>query len=101
MQFVPACGYLPGEAVVLTATTGLIGRPEQTPEGIKARCLINPRLRIGGRIKLDNASIQTARKDLKIGAWDKAAPTDRDGFYRIIKAEFTSDTHGNDWYADL
>ena len=26
---------------------------------------------------------------------------DRDGFYRILKAEFTGDTRGPDWYADL
>ena len=26
---------------------------------------------------------------------------DNDGLYRIIKCEFTGDTRGNDWYADL
>src|SRR5699024_8044047 len=51
MQIIPVKGYLPGEAVVLTAETGLVGTPEQTDQGIKIRCLLNPRLRIGGRIK--------------------------------------------------
>jgi hypothetical protein len=101
LQVLPGTGYLPGADVVLTSATGLIGSPEQTNDGIKARCLINPRLKIGGRVKLDNASIQTAKKDLKLGAFDKSAKLDRDGWYRILKAEFTGDTRGSDWYADL
>lgn len=101
VQLVKATGYLPSEAVVLTHETGLVGTPEQTNEGIKVRCLLNPRLKIGGRIKLDNKSIQAAKTDLKAGAGNKAAKMDRDGFYRILKVEFTGDTHGNDWYADM
>lgn len=101
LQLVPAKGYLPGEAVVLSAATGLIGAPEQTNDGIKVRCLLNPRLKIGGRIKLDNAGILTAKTDLKIGAVNLIPKLDRDGFYRILKAEFTGDTRGPDWYADL
>ena len=66
VQMVPVRGYLPGEAVVLTAETGLVGTPEQTNDGIKARCLLNPRLRIGGRIKLDNASVKEMKTELKI-----------------------------------
>lgn len=100
-QMVPAKSYLPGEAVVLTAETGLIGTPEQTNEGIKVCCLLNPRLRISGRIKLDNASIAEMKKDLKLGAINKTPKLDKDGFYRILKAEFTGDTHGADWFADL
>jgi hypothetical protein len=101
LQVLPGTGYLPGADVVLTSATGLIGSPEQTNDGIKARCLINPRLKIGGRVKLDNASIQTVKADLKLGAFDKSAKLDRDGWYRILKAEFLGDTRGSDWYADL
>lgn len=101
LQMIPAKGYLPGEAVVLTAATGLIGTPEQTNDGIKVRCLLNPRLKIGGRIKLDNASILRVKTDLKLGAWDKSPKLDRDGTYRVLKVEFVGDTRGNDWYADL
>lgn len=101
VQMVKATSYLPGEAVVLTHETGLIGAPEQTNEGIKLKCLINPRLKIGGRLKLDNASIQQAKTDLKVGAGNKAAKLDHDGFYRILTIEFSGDTHGNDWYADI
>jgi hypothetical protein len=93
-------GVLPGEAVVLTYETGLIGAPEQTNEGIKVRCLLNPQLKIGGRIKLDNASVQEAKTDLK-GQAQRAPKKDADGFYRILKVEFVGDTRGNDWYADM
>lgn len=100
LTMVKKTGYLPGEAVVLTHETGLVGTPEQTNEGIKARCLLNPRLRVNGRIKLNNASIQQAKTDLKMAA--KRPPgMDRDGIYRIIKVEFSGDTRGQDWYADM
>lgn len=101
VQIVPLAATLPGEAVVLTHETGLLDAPEQTDQGIKLRCLLNPRLRIGGRIKIDNASVARARTDLKAGAFNKAAPIDRDGFYRVIKADFRGDTHGQDWYCDV
>lgn len=100
-QMVGLGGYLPGNAVELTAESGLIGQPEQTNEGIKVRSLLNPRLRVGGRIKLDNRSILRFRTDLKVGAFNKAPRLDEDGFYRILAVEFKGDTRGKDWYADL
>ncbi len=99
-QLVKASGYLPGEAVVLTHETGLVGTPEQTNGGIKVRCLLNPKLRVGGRIKLDNQSIQQAKTDLKMNA-TRPPKMDKDGVYRILKVEFSGDTRGNDWYADM
>jgi hypothetical protein len=54
---IPLTGYLPGEAVVLSAQTGLIGIPEATVDGIRLRCLLNPLIRIGTRVKIDNAAI--------------------------------------------
>jgi hypothetical protein len=101
VQLVPKRGYLPGEAVKLTAETGLIGMPEQTEQGIMVRCLINPKLRVGGRIKLDNRSIIRFKQSLKIGAFQKAPRINKDGFYRILAIEWRGDTRGNDWYADL
>ncbi len=92
--------YLPGEAVVLTHETGLIGTPEQTNEGVSLRCLLNPKLKINGRIKLDNKSVQKARSDVRDSA--KRAPgMDNDGIYRILSVEFSGDTRGNDWHASI
>lgn len=100
LQMVPEKSYLPGEAVVLTFETGLIGTPEQTNDGIEVQCLLNPNLRVGGRIKLDNKSILEAKKDSKDNS--KTPPAlDADGFYRILSVEYTGDTRGTDWYAKL
>ncbi len=101
VQLVPGQGYLPGEAVVLTAATGLVGQPEQTNDGIKVRALLNPRLRVGGRIQLDNRSIKEYRTEIKIGAFNKAPRLDDDGLYRILAIDFSGDTRGGDWYADI
>ena len=101
VQMVPVQSYLPGEAVLLTAETGLIGQPEQTNEGIKVRALITSRFKVGGRIKLDNASIKEFRKEIKIGAFNKAPRLDDDGLYRILGIDHLGDTRGKDWYADL
>lgn len=100
-QMIPKGGYLPGNAIELTSESGLIGRPEQTNDGIKVRALLNPQFRVGGRIKLDNRSIIPFKTELRIGAFQKAPRLDDDGFYRIISIDFTGDTRGNDWYADL
>ena len=70
MQMVPASGYLPGEAVVLSAGTGLIGTPKANDKGIEIKCLLNPRLRIGGRVRLDNAG----GAGLKAGAGAEGRP---------------------------
>ena len=101
VQVIPVQGYLPGEAVRLTAQTGLVGQPEQTNEGIKVRALINPRFRVGSRIQLDNESIQKYRNEQRYKAVNLAPRLDEDGFYRILAIDWTGDTRGRDWYADL
>lgn len=100
VQILPRAGYLPGAAVVLTHETGLVGTPEQTQDGIRVRSLLNPRLRVGGRIKLDNASVLRAKTDLKASALLPPS-LDHDGIYRILTVDFRGDTRGNDWYADM
>jgi len=109
VQMVPLTSYIPGEAVVLNSNTGMIGLPEQTEDGIKTRMLINPRIKIGGLVQIDNKSIQraflggsnlfaTGRLETLPGLLPKV--TD-DGFYRVYVCEFTGDTRGLEWYADL
>lgn len=108
VKVIPLTGYLPGEAVVLTSKTGLIGQPESTQEGIKALILINPKVRVGTRVQIANYLInQTSNTDGNIvpsydnpfaGAF--AAVTD-DGFYRVIVQEYEGDSRGAPWYAKL
>lgn len=101
LQVVPDAGWLPGEAVVLTAATGLVGAPEQMQDGVKLRCLLNPRLKVGGRVKLDNKSIKEAETPVKKASGDTPPKLDADGFYRILSIDWSGDTHGKDWYADI
>ena len=100
MTMVKNDGYLPGEAVVLMHETGLIGAPEQTNDGIKVKCLLNPKLRVNGRVKIDNASVQEAKKETGKDAKEPAALSS-DGFYRVIQITYAGDTHGQDWYCDM
>lgn len=109
----PLDGYLPGEAVVLTAQTGLIGRAEQTENGVQARCLINPRIMVGGLVQLDNASINVTEAAPEFAQSAGQLPYDRwaglqmfadvaaDGLYRVYVVEHRGDTRGLDWYSNL
>lgn len=101
LQLVPLTAYLPTEAVVLSAKTGMIGMPEQTVDGIKTKCLLNPRLRIGGKVQIDNKSVQQMRIDMAYTAINFQPKIADDGFYRLLVVEHYGDTRGNDWYSDL
>jgi len=111
IQVLPLTGYLPGQSVVLNNLTGLIGIPEQTQEGIKARCLINPKIVVGGRVtlnsKLVNQTIQAGALPDLVPAASYANPQylatvgKNDGDYRVYVAEHTGDSRGQEWYTDL
>lgn len=121
VDVVSLTGYLPGEAVVLSALTGMVGIPEQTDQGIRVRCLLNPKLRIGGLVQIDNASInQTMQADLRASGFESRelpggaqlaydrnaglqflASVASDGFYRVYVVEYAGDTRGKEWYSDI
>lgn len=77
--------------VELTPTSGLIGSPEHAapdrsglPAVLKAKCLLQPRIRPGDRVRF------------------KGIHDDRiTGDYRAMKVTHTGDTHALDWYSDL
>ncbi len=104
-QLIPKAGYLPGQAVVLTPATGLIGLPEVTADGIKVRCLLNPLVKAGGLIQLDSATLQQAQLDISYqgSAQNAFLPQVLDGVgsYRVLVAEHSGDTRGNTWYTDI
>lgn len=105
LNVVPLDGYLPGEAVVLTSATGLIGLPEQTQEGIMVRCLLNPRIKPQTRVQINNASIQRARLPLDVEGQKNVAflpkVNEADGMYRVLAVDHTGDTRGLSWYSEL
>lgn len=108
----PLTGYLPGEAVVLNSLTGLIGRAEQTQEGVKCTSLLNPRLEVGRLLQIDNKSInQTIAQTPLPGGSQLAfnqysgiqnfATVTADGVYRLYVVEHEGDTRGQAWYSHL
>lgn len=101
LQVMPITGYLPGDAVVLTADTGMIELPQQTQDGISVRCLINPQITPGRRVQIDNRSIQKAQISLAYTAINFLPRVTDDGFYRVIVANHSGDTRDNEWYSDL
>lgn len=110
VRIIPRKGYAPGQVVVLNGQTGLIGRPEQTVDGIRARCLINPNIRVGSRVQIDNEAInQTLRQDpkaapIQYNQWaglQFLANIASDGIYRVYVIEYDGDTRGQEWYSDL
>lgn len=107
LYFVSHTGYMPGEAVVLTSATGLIGLPQQTQDGILARCLLNPLLRVNNKVQIDNTSIQQARIDPTFAGANPIQqmrlPTlnETDGVYRVLALDHNGDTRGTAWYTEI
>ena len=107
LTLIPNTSYLPGEAVVVTSATGMIGLPVQTQNGITVQTLLNPGIRIGKRIKIDNSSIQRYRYGLSVenqpsnGMVHATAYVADDGFYRSIVVDHYGDTRGNEWYTSI
>lgn len=94
-------GYLPDQAIVLTSKTGMIGMPEQTDNGIRVRSLLNPLTKVGGRVHINNASIQRALINIQYTAINLLASISDDGFYKLYVVEHKGDNRGNDWYTDM
>ncbi len=107
LQLVPETAYLPGDVPEINASTGMIGIPEQTQNGIKVRTLLNPALKIGQVIRLNNASIQTYRRPISLSKekeniiFDVRNPINPDGLYYVMVADYYGDSRGDSWYSDL
>jgi hypothetical protein len=101
--FLSQGAYLPNQAVVITSKTGMIGTPQQTPEGIDVKCLLNPNIKVHSRIQLNNAAIAK----MKIDFWTPGSPANtpsqisQDGMYYALLVEHSGDTRGQDWYSNL
>ncbi|MBS0893951.1 hypothetical protein JK211_07875 [Tatumella sp. JGM130] len=112
--------------VILNADTGLIGRPRQTMgAGVNVRCLINPNIKLGGLIRLDQSSVyRTQLSDEQIASTQgsssklsesqsgdnlyvngltgaQPAAINTDGDYFVGSIDYTGDTRGQNWYMDL
>lgn len=73
---------LEGKAVSLSAATGLIGSPTVDRKGVvKAKSLIIPELTPGRLVVFDSRFVK--------------------GGYRLQAVEYSGDTHGTEWYAEI
>jgi hypothetical protein len=102
---VPFGSYLPGEVVVLTSRSGLLLVPEATEDGVKIEALLNPKIRVGGRVQIDNKGLNTTKvKEQGFPAYSSIsyfANEGNDGIYRVLVSEFVGDTRGTDWDSRL
>jgi hypothetical protein len=107
LQIVPETSYAPGTIPVINARTGMVGMPEQVQNGIKVRMLLNPSIKIGRLIKLDNSSIQRYEFSLSLSQQRvnrNVALQNKingDGYYYVMTSEIWGDTRGNDWYTEV
>ncbi|KTR50874.1 bacteriophage protein, partial [Pantoea ananatis] len=122
VNIVPESKYI-DEVVVLNSSTGLIGMPQQTMgAGVNVRCLINPAIKLGGLVRLDQASVyrvalsndQIGRSPARVSEsasdgnlyvngipGSQPAAINTDGDYTVGSIDYTGDTRGQNWYMDL
>lgn len=112
LVMVPVTSTLPTEAIVLRSDTGLLGAPEVNDKGIKAKCLLNPRLAVNGKVQIDNndlklqiakqkANVPGAKQKKTKKAAGQIARLDPDGVYKIYKLVHKGDTRGQDWTTEV
>lgn len=103
LTFISNTSYLPGTRAVLTSKTGMIGTPNQTNEGVNVKCLLNPLIKIGGEIQIDNKSVERLKLNLADpkNVANIPAPQTADGVYYVLAAEHEGDTRGIPWYTTL
>lgn len=103
VDFIPKLGYIPGDAVVLSPSSGLIGVPELTIDGINARVLLNNNIRTGRIVKIDASLITQTNLITPTSASDPffLPSTDPGGLYKVYSLVHTGHTLGNEWYTEI
>ncbi|HDR8979504.1 TPA: hypothetical protein QDA95_004622 [Burkholderia vietnamiensis] len=107
VQMVPETSYVPGEIPDINYKSGMVGLPQQTQNGITVKMLLNPSVKIGRLIHLNNASVQ--QYEYGIGIQDQPNngmiatqnKFNSDAFYYVMTNEHWGDTRGNDWYTEV
>jgi len=108
LQIVPVQSTLPTEAIVLRSDTGLLGAPEIDDKGIKATCLLNPRIHVNGKVWLNNNDLKAKiAKELETKPGAKKVKTkkhrgelarlDPDGVYKVYKLVHEGDNRDTPW----
>lgn len=98
LSIVAARDYDESTAVELSPSTGLIGTPSQTDDGVSGQCLLNPSIKLN-TMRYISSSLVAAKQ---ISAGETSAPAiNADGVYRIVKLTYEGDTRGDAWYCNF
>ncbi|BAU89380.1 hypothetical protein MPPM_0775 [Methylorubrum populi] len=95
---------LPNSRVVLNSNTGLIGRPVQTIQGVEGRALLNPMLKPGGLVEINEKSVEQATINPAYRGEQYNSMIQRiaaDGVYKLYVVEHIGDTRGLEFYTDF
>ena len=95
LQLIRRASTTQDQAVVLSASTGLIGSPEhgtpaaaapdgrKKPQVLKAKSLLQPGIRAGGRVRIE------------------AESPGNNGDFKVLTVVHDGDTHGGSWYSEI
>lgn len=106
LTMIPNDAYVPGEAVVVSNQTGMIGTPEQTQNGVRVKMLLNPSVKIGQVLQIQG-TINQYRFSLDQGSiasnmnLARSIKTNAQGLYYTMVANHSGDSRGNTWYTDV
>lgn len=84
LQIIPISKHNGSTAIVLSKDTGLIGEPSQKESGIEFISLLNPGLYPGVPVQLISENVT-------------GNPSVASGYFKIRKAHFEGDSHGEKW----
>ncbi len=104
LNFLPKGQSFPGAVPIIGPASGLIGTPTQTIGGINMTCLLNPMIRAGSKVQLDNSLLTSTTIRFPITgsqAGDQVAGLDPGGFYTAVQVIHDGDTRGNVYYTHI
>ena len=107
LVLVPITGYLPGDAIKINSATGMVGVPEANEQGVTVTTLLNPAIRVGYRVEINEADVtETVISEQFFPEYNHlnlVATVDRstEGLYRVIVIEHEGDSRGIEWYTKL
>lgn len=105
--FTTMTGFDPGAVIQLNIKTGLVLVPEATDNGVEVTALLNPAIRCGRRVQINNKDINTntltsAGAGLQPTILAFPASPAVDGFYRVIVADHEGDSRGGpSWFTRM
>jgi hypothetical protein len=108
---IPLTSFVPAAQIpVVSPTTGLLDVPEQTPQGLRLKVLLNPNMKIGQLLQLQNTQVNQLRFGLSTTdlANNQIANTNLNSanpnsLYYVMAANHRGDTrgHGDDWVTEM